>query len=75
MLLSRLPTCSLVWLSHGMHPRRATREERLERGLSGSKLQWRPTRFQITASEGSKAVGVIIGMDLQKSDGGSSEQQ
>lgn len=33
----RLPTGSLVWLSHGMRPRRAPREERLERGLFGSK--------------------------------------
>jgi hypothetical protein len=31
------PPVSLVWLSHGLRPRRAPREERLERGLFCSK--------------------------------------
>jgi hypothetical protein len=34
---SGCPPVSLVWLSHGLRPRRAPREERLKRGLFCSK--------------------------------------
>src|SRR4051812_9646652 len=59
------PPAGLVWLSHGVRPRRAPREERLERGLSALEVAM-PSPLDITATEGSRAMGVIIGMDPHK---------